>query len=134
MCESCFNHWISLHGFPDVTFQDQLQVFAVAIAILRHPDVSTDNHGRYLHAGGGTNIPIQDDQYDLDITDCSVAGMAWNQLPERLRALVVAVVKGYRIPDGRVFHMAADGNVTISSSDGFHTTVNYSVLVPGGPA
>lgn len=131
MCNSCFNHYVATNGFPDTTFQDQLQVVGVALALLHHPDVSTDDHGRYLYACCGWGVAVRNDAYDVDIADGSVAGMAWNQLPEPLRALVVAVVKGYQLPDGRVFHIAADGTLVITA-DGFKSTVNYRHLVPRG--
>lgn len=131
MCKMCFNHYVATNGFPHTTFQDQLQVVGVALALLHHPDVSTDDHGRYIYAAGGLHVAVEDDQYDLEITDGSVAGMAWNQLPEPLRVLVVAVIKGYQLPDGRVFHIAADGTLVITA-DGFKSTVNYRHLVPRG--
>lgn len=133
MCQECFDSFVADEGFPDISWQQQLQIIGCALAILHHPDVQiVDGHCDY--AGGGLHVQVEDDGYEIDVSDGSIAGAAWNQLPVSHRAMVCALLHGYEVPDGRRFTIHRDGLMVVTSRDGFSSEASYSDLVPGCPA
>jgi hypothetical protein len=130
MCQACFDRFVADEGFPDISWQQQLQIIGCALAILHHPDVQVAD-GRCDYAGGGLHVPVEDDGYEVDISDGSIAGAAWNQLSTGHRAMVCALLNGYEVPDGRRFTIHRDGLMVVTSRDGFRSEASYADLVPG---
>ena len=135
MCQSCFNqHWEGrTPGVADGV--RQVEVIRCALALLHHPDLGIDIDGWVWDwsAGGACHVPVEDDNYEVEIDDGSVAGGLWNALSEDERSVVVSMLAGYDIPDGRRFLLDIYGILRVGIRGAGAILFGYSRYLPEAP-